>query len=401
MNRRRVIPILVIIAAATAVMALPVTRHPVLATAARLRGDGGGTAEARASARGGTAAHDTSATDAPRAAQLPVTGVVVEPEPFVLSVHGTGRAEALQRAQLACRVGERVVAVRVREGDRVHAGDALVELDRRPYELALHEAEARLQSTRIDLAALAYDDTRTSQKNRDGRAARTGVTEAEQRVERARLDLEATVLRAPFDGDVVTVSIAVGERAQPDRALVTVVDRRRIRIPAEVLEASFARLSPGAVANVRFPALDGEHLMGRVAALAPELDRVRGTGIAYVELANDSGRIKPGMYCEVEVDAARYDARLAVPRAAVLERSRRLLVFIARHGRAEWSYVETGLENDDRIELRSGVAPGDTVLVDGHLTLAHGAPIRVTLATTATLDRKSTRLNSSHLGISY
>ena len=70
---------------------------------------------------------------------------------------------------------------------------------------------------------------------------------------------------------------------------------------------------------------------------------------------------------------------MAVPRPAVLERSRRLLVFVARGGRAEWSYVETGLESDGEIEITSGVAPGDTILVDGHLTLAHGAPVRVTL----------------------
>ena len=56
-----------------------------------------------------------------------------------------------------------------------------------------------------------------------------------------------------------------------------------------------------------------------------------------------------------------------------------MLVFVARDGRAEWSYVETGLESEDAIEITSGVAAGDIVLVDGHLTLAHGAPVRVTL----------------------
>ena len=250
-------------------------------------------------------------------------------------------------------------------------------------ERALREAEARLESARIDYAAMAFDDSSVSDEKRGRMAARTGVTGAEQAVARAQLDLDATVLAAPFDGEVVSVAVAVGERAQPDRVLVTIVDRSRIRIPAEVLESSFARLSPGTSATVRFPALGDVRFAGTVTALAPELDTARGTGIAYVEIANQDGRIKPGMYCEVDVEAARYDARLAVPRPAVLERSRRLLVFLARNGRAEWSYVDTGLESDDRIEITSGVAPGDTVLVDGHLTLAHGAPIRVTLASPA------------------
>lgn len=380
MKTRRLIPVFALAAAALVAFTIPAVRRPAVQALGRAAGHG---AEARAAARGNPAAgSDTTQTAAgeARAARLPVAGIVLQRAPFVLSVRGTGRAEAVQRAALACRVGELVVAVRVREGQHVQAGDVLVELDRRPFELSLREAQARLAATRMELAGLAFDDTTATPEKRDRMAARTGVTEAEQRVARAALDLEATVLTAPFDGEVTDVAVAVGERAQPERALVTIVDRTRIRVPAEVLEASFARLSPGVRATVRFPALDGAPVEGTVAALAPELDTTRGTGIAYVEFDNRDGRVRPGMYCEVDLQAARYDGRLAVPRPAVLERSRRLLVFVARAGRAEWSYVDTGLESDNEIEVTSGLAPGDTVLVDGHLTLAHGAPVRVTLA---------------------
>jgi membrane fusion protein (multidrug efflux system) len=273
------------------------------------------------------------------------------------------------------------MAVHVQEGQRVRRGDVLVELDPRAFEMALREAQARLASARIDFSTLAFNDSTPSAEKRDRMAARTGVTEAEQRVARAQMDLDAARIIAPFDGEIVSRAVNVGERAQPERPLVTIVDRSRIRVPAEVLEASFAHLSPGAKAAVRFPALGGTRFEGRITALSPELDTQRGTGIAYVEIVNDDGRIKPGMYCEVEIEAARFDNRLAVPRAAVLERSRRLLVFLARRGRAEWAYVDTGLETDDRIEITHGITAGDTVLVDGHLTLAHGAPVSVSLVT--------------------
>ena len=72
-------------------------------------------------------------------------------------------------------------------------------------------------------------------------------------------------------------------------------------------------------------------------------------------------------------------SRLAVPRSALLERDRRLLVFLARGGHARWSYVQTGMESEKLIEITAGIAPGDTVLVGGHLTLAHGAPVRLRL----------------------
>jgi Cu(I)/Ag(I) efflux system membrane fusion protein len=157
------------------------------------------------------------------------------------------------------------------------------------------------------------------------------------------------------------------------------VDLSTIRVYAEVLESAFGTLEPGIRAQVRFAALPGKIFEGTVAALSPEVDPSRGTGVAYIELPNPDGRIKPGMYAEVELFAAIYEDRLAIPRAALLERDRRLLVFAAKNGRAEWQYVETGLETDESIEITSGIAPGDTILVEGHLTLAHAAPVRVSL----------------------
>ena len=374
MNRSRaLVPVLAIATAIAIAAAVPAARR-ALATATA-----GDRARGAALRTAGASEADTLAAVAPRSTPLPVAGIVVQPSPFVLTVAATGRAEAVQRAALASRVGERVHAVHVREGQAVHRGDVLVELDPRPFELASIEAEARLATARMDLAALALDDTTASEEKRARMAARTGVTAALQSVARARLDLEATRIVAPFDGEIVAVEVAVGERAQPERTLLTLVDRSRIRVPAEVLEASFARLSPAATATVTVPALGGAQFRGRVTALSPELDAARGTGIAWIEITNAGGALRPGLYCEVEIAAARFDARLAVPRAAVLERSRRLLVFVARNGRADWAYVDTGLETDDHIEITSGIAAGDTVLVDGHLTLAHGAPIRVAL----------------------
>jgi len=389
---KRTILIAAILAVAAAASLLPPLRRAVVRAAGAVtragsgaREDGGNASLAAGDAsgtRGEAARGDSSSAAAPTLAPLPVAGVRVESAPFVLAVRGTGRAEAVRRAALGSRVGERVAAVRVREGQHVSAGDTLVVLDRRPFEIALREAEARLSTTQMDLSALLFADSTVSNDKRARAADRTGVTEAEQRVARARLDLESTVLIAPFAGDVVDVACEAGERVQAERTLVTLVDRNRIRVPIEVLESSFGTLRAGAAANLRFAALPNETFTGTVTALGPELAAERGTGIAYVEFDNRNGHIRPGMYAEADLAAERFDARLSVPRAAVLERGRRLLVFVARDGRAEWSYVETGLESEDAIEITSGVAPGDIVLVDGHLTLAHGAPVRVTLAST-------------------
>ena len=96
-----------------------------------------------------------------------------------------------------------------------------------------------------------------------------------------------------------------------------------------------------------------------------------------VELPNEDGALRPGMYAELEIDGISHADRLAVPRASVIERDRKTLVFRASDGRAEWQYVDLGLESRDFVEITKGLSPADTVLVDGHLTLAHGAPVKV------------------------
>jgi membrane fusion protein (multidrug efflux system) len=266
----------------------------------------------------------------------------------------------------------------------VGAGDVLIELDRRPYEIVLREAEARLANAEVDLRVSLLSDAdvgadTAGTRRRELAAHRTGYTEAAQNVEQARLDLESTRITAPFDGEVARVAAVAGGQVLSGEGVVTLVDLDRLRVPAEVLETDFGRLERGAGAGVRLAAFPDRRFAGSVTALSPVCDPATGTGVAYVEIANPDRRIRPGMYAEVEIESARYEDRIAVPRAAVLERDKKLLVVGAAAGRAEWEYVTTGLESESLVEITQGLSPGDTVLTAGHLTLAHGAPVRVAL----------------------
>lgn len=353
---------------------LPVSRTGVLASRTSRSPSNSGESNRADSTRS-----NASQSDLVRAARLPVEGVRVERAPFVGTVTGVGRTEASERATLAFRVGDRVARVRVQEGQAVEKGEVLIELDAATYEMAVREAEAAVASARLQYEGQLFADSSAGEEKKARVAARTGLTGATQRLDRARLDLDGTILRAPFAGEIVELRVHEGERATPDQPAVLLIDRRKLRLPAEVLESDFGQLKVGAHVRTRFTALPDEPFHGTVRALSPVIRADRGTGLVYVELDNPDGRLRPGMYGEVTLDARRFEDRLCVPRSALLERDRRLLVFRVRDGRAEWSYVETGLESESTIEITSGLESGDTVLVGGHLTLAHGAPVRVLL----------------------
>jgi len=357
-----------------AMLELVSSTHPALARSSATSPDAG---DEPAGGSGNSGSHDAEASARSR---LSVAGVELALGPFVLSVRASGRAEAPRRVELSARVAGQVDDVAVTEGDRVSEGDLLVALDDRPYRLTLAEATARRSNAEVDTRVrLLGADTSAASTRRELSAHRSGLTEAEQAVRRAELDLEAARVTAPFDASVSDVAVTRGANVQSGSPLVTLVDLATIRVPAEVLERDFGRIRPGAPATVRFVAYPGEIFDGEVRSLSPECDPETGTGIAYIDISNPDGRIRPGMYAEVVIEADRLADRLSVPRAAVLERERRLLVFKAANGRAEWQYVDVGLGNEHEVEITSGLAPGDTVLVDGHLTLAHGAPIRVRL----------------------
>lgn len=314
-----------------------------------------------------------------RMVALPVKGEVVARGPFRLLVSGSGRVEAVRRASLSPRVGERVTAIGAQPGSAVRHGAPLVRLDARPFEIALREAEAQRARAENEYQVALLGQPDATDETRRLLRHRSGLTAADEAVARAQLDLEGTTIAAPFDGWVARLEANVGERVAPNQVLTEVIDLTRLRIPAEVLEDDFAALELGAPATVRIPALGDARFQGTVDALSPIIDPVRSTGTAYIALENPGSRIRPGMYAEVEIGGTELGERLIVPRSAVLERDRRLLAFRAHKGRAEWSYVEIGLSTEREVEILSGIDPGDTVLVEGHMTLAHGAPIQVAL----------------------
>ena len=125
---------------------------------------------------------------------------------------------------------------------------------------------------------------------------------------------------------------------------------------------------------------------GTIEAVLPVVDTATRAGRVLVRVRTADGRLRPGMYADVQLEASRLVGRVLVPAGAVIERDGRTLVFRARAGRADWVYVPVGRSNGveteilaDSVSGRPNVGPGDTVLVGGHLTLTHDAPIRVRL----------------------
>lgn len=164
---------------------------------------------------------------------------------------------------------------------------------------------------------------------------------------------------------------------------MTVVDIDPIKVEVQVLESEVGHVATGRIAQVTFAAFPGETFLGTIGTINPVIDDESRTARVTVTIPNRDGRILPGMYARVSLEARRYPDRILVPKEAVLPRDGRTMVFVFQDGLAKWTYVITGLENDSLVEItdvpdRAMLEPGEIVLTDGHYTLIHDARVSVT-----------------------
>lgn len=322
---------------------------------------------------------------------LPVAGETVRRGDLVLTVATTGQVRSEAVAALKGETAGTVDEVLVRPGSRVSKGQPIVRLDPRPFDLAVREAEAALAEANIKFQGNLASDSILLGPGQEGERkknalALSGVPAAEVRLERARLDQERATITAPFDGVVDRVSIAAGERLSPGQDVATIVDVTHLRVEAQVLEHDLPYVKPGGEALISTPATQGAPVRGRITAVLPLVDSTSRAGRVVVSVAPTHAlALQPGMYADLRLEATRLPNRMLVPARSVIERDGRPLVFVVKDGRAQWTYILPGRSNGNETEVlpdsSSGqipVQPGDVVLVEGHLTLTHDAPVRVT-----------------------
>lgn len=319
---------------------------------------------------------------------LPVAAEEAREGDLVLHVRTTGQVRSDAVVKLRSEVGGTVAQLLVKPGQAVTPGQVLLRFDSYPFELAVREAQAQAdEAEQRFLESFVPESLVTGRaptaEQRKALMNKAGLTGARLRLERAKYEQDRAVIRAPVAGMVDGIDIAVGEKIGAGQPLLTVVDTRNLRIEAQVLEHDLPLVKVGGEAEVTSAGAPGRVLRGRVDALLPLVDSTSRAGRAVVRVAGD-GVLRPGMYADVELEATRLRGRRLVPSRAVIERDGRPLVFVVRDGRAQWTYIVPGRSNGRETEVlpdsATGEIPvkaGDPVIVEGHLTLTHDAPVKV------------------------
>ncbi len=312
-----------------------------------------------------------SASNARTEGAITVTTEQVEASVMPRYQDVTATVRPVERATVAARVMGRIERIHVPIGGQVKAGEPLVTLQADEIQARLEQARAQLDQVTRDLARETTLVGQGASSAETARALEDRRRAAAASVNEATALWSYTTLTAPFDGVVTRRAAEVGDLAVPGAALLELEGVGLLRAEAEVPE-SFALLTPGARIAVR---LDDVELTGTLAELSPAADPVSRTRLAKVELpANSAAR--SGQFVRVRWPAGE-NRRLLVPTSAATRFGQMERVWVVSAGRLTLRLVRTGARFGDRIELLSGVAEGETVVVKPTPALRDGQPVNL------------------------
>jgi multidrug efflux pump subunit AcrA (membrane-fusion protein) len=233
-------------------------------------------------------------------------------------------------------------------------------------------AEAKLQAARSQFDMLEAGFTRTAIAVQEAT-----VEEAAAKLELAQARLNETVIAAPFAGTITKVFVRQGDMAAMKAPLLEMVDLSSLVVRCAAPEANASEARQGMKAQVRLDALPGKDLPAEVVRVYPELDpRMRTRTIELT--VQDNVDLAPGMFGRVRLILESVPDAVAVPvQAVIISPSGAQVTFVVADGKAAQRKVETGIEEGGRVQILSGLKPGDQVVVSGQEKLKDGAEVRL------------------------
>src|SRR4051794_7611087 len=325
----------------------------------------------------------------PRAEVQLATAALLSPAEAEAVLTASGYVVARRKAAVASKGTGQLVYLGVEEGDEVKKGQVIARLEDRDVAAALTRVRENLRMNEADLndakQSLARQKTLldrrlVAQADFDAAEARynrvvASIAAARSAVNEAETAVEYTRIVAPFDGTVVSKNADVGEIVAPlagavssRAAVVTIADLGSLEVEADVSEANLTRVFPGQPCEITLDAYPERHYPAAVDKIVPTADRAKATVMVKIKFKSYDRRVLPEMSAKIAflpkeaAETAESRSVLAVPLAAVAQRSGRSVVYEVNDSRALEVPVTVGKRMGGFAEITAGLKPGDKVV---------------------------------------
>jgi len=328
---------------------------------------------------------DSKPAGAPPMGPMPVTVLEVQPQRVPTSVEVMAQTEGARETEVRARVGGILVKRLYQEGETVKAGQALFQIDRSTYEIALADARAKAEQAGREMNRLKslIEARAISQKEYDDATSANAIAQAA--LHQAELNLSWTTVTAPVagttgraiksEGNLVTVGT--------DSLLTSVYQSNPIWVRFSLGDSDLAKLAGGRVTGKN---VSGVELIlangtiypkpGKLNFLASNIDTTLGTQALRAEFDNSDNQLLPGQFVRIRLLTGERDGVFLVPQSAVVQSEQGTLVMLAGDGdKVAPRPVQAGEWRGKDWVILGGLKAGDKVIVDNLIKLRPGAPV--------------------------
>ncbi|MCK8815776.1 efflux RND transporter periplasmic adaptor subunit [Natroniella sulfidigena] len=351
-----------------------------------------------------------------------------------------GRTEPSKEVQVTPQAQGEVVEVYVSTGQQVEEGERLLKIDEEPLRVELNQAQATLKAAQANLdrilagereekieqlklqleqaesgyqqvkreyqrqqelyeknaisnqqfeqseleyinaskeyqlAELNLEMAEIGARDEEIEAAKAEVEQAEAGLDGAKIQYDNRVVTAPIDGQVYNLNIEAGEMVA-NSPVVAIADLEEVKVSADLSERYINQVQVGQLSQIEIPSLEQEY-EGELTEISPVAGENRSYGIE-INLTNQNDLLKGGMYSRIKLETERSEEAIVLPQQVVALDNDQDVVFVYQDGQAERREVETGLMDDQKVAIKSGVEVGEQVIIRGQENLNDGDSIQI------------------------
>lgn len=328
----------------------------------------------------GAAAGGPGAGAPPRPMSVEAVQAVIAPVND--EVTAVGSLQSNESVVIRSEIAGRIATINFQEGKTVNTGDLLFSLDASEYQAQLAQSSVSMKSAEMNFnrAKDLREKSLLSQQEYDDTSAKLEEARAKRDIDKSRL--EKTSIRAPFNGVLGVRSVSPGAYIKPGEDLVMLEDVDPIKVEFRIPETYSRQVKPGQHITLRVDAYPGEVFNGEVYVIDTRMDTQTRTMLLRGRIPNAKKNLRPGMFARVALILATRSNALVVPEQALVPFGSDQFVYRVVDGKAVQTRIEPGRRMDGKVEIKSGVNAGDSVITAGQMKLRDGMPVAV-------LDNKS------------
>ena len=301
---------------------------------------------------------------------------------FYHELKADGIVSAQNKADLRFQLSENIVAIYVKNGDRVTKGQKIAMLDQFKLQNAFEQARNNLERIELDMQEVLLgqgyslsDLENVPAEKMDLAKLRSNYNNSLNQFALAEYNLNNSILYAPFDGVVANLFSKVHNLPENSQPFCTIIDILHPETDFKVLENELPYLRVGDKINVSPYSANDYSYEGQITEINPSIDRY-GMATVKAHINNPNNRLYDGMNVNIILQRS-LGKHLVIPKEALVLRTNRKVVFTLKNERAQWVYVQTSLENSDSYVVTEGLNVGDSVIYEGNINLADQTPVKL------------------------